>query len=502
MILRGLLDFSLGGFLCLRGFAPLGELYDASDADPGFQRELLPEQRDQFVRFLREAQNLFFPEVILAANLDPTGLHQGEIDHFEQALRLDSKPIALEIPGVAIRYNRTRFKRSGGDKRSQGFLRRARLKLSKKGGIRFSRIDGNHRLSVVPEDPAFREINAPFCLVLFPNKTKSDRNSRILFHNINCKQEPLSMEQSLRLILDDDHRIFSDDELKNDSAFGWPYYLARQLRRKTLDLDFLPHLRPLIDPEPRTFLVKTLGSLHAAGLLKDNEGAVAKFKGAMQRAHSLFESHPLLQQSTNPGLLGALLHYELKGATKAVVFVRWLLANHLHKVERSHAEELIKIFDQVLLSRGRKIFVSMPYGKSETDSHWETIVRICAEVSEDAPLVPPLAPERVDWFKDGTSYVITDKILEMISGCGLLIGNLTHSNANVYHEIGYVMGQSQANGLPTARLLLILDELVKPKDRKVYFNLQGLSQLRFKGSEDLGKKLKKQLEAFFTEPKP
>lgn len=56
MILRGILDFSLGGFLCLRGFAPLGELYDVSDADPGFQRELLPDQRDQFVTFLREAR--------------------------------------------------------------------------------------------------------------------------------------------------------------------------------------------------------------------------------------------------------------------------------------------------------------------------------------------------------------------------------------------------------------------------------------------------------------
>ena len=52
---------------------------------------------------------------------------------------------------------------------------------------------------------------------------------------------------------------------------------------------------------------------------------------------------------------------------------------------------------------------------------------------------------------------------------------------------------------PTARLLLILDESVQPKAKKVSFNLQGLSQLRFKRSEDLGKKLKKQLESFFTE---
>lgn len=237
----------------------------------------------------------------------------------------------------------------------------------------------------------------------------------------------------------------------------------------------------------------------AQGLLKDNDRAIGLFKAAMQRAHTLFEANPALRTATNPGLLSALVHYELKGAPKAGVFVRWVLANHLHKIGQSDAAELIKIFDQVLLSRGRRIFVSMPYGQDATDDHWETILRICADVSKEVPLDPPLKPERVDWFKDGTSYAITDKILEMISGCGLLIGNLTYGNANVYHEIGYLMGQTHGNGEPTARLLLILDESVEPKAKKVSFNLQGLSQLRFKRSEDLGKKLKKQLVAFFTE---
>lgn len=383
----------------------------------------------------------------------------------------------------------------------KAYLRRGRLTLPDKNALRLSRIDGNHRLSVVSKDPAFREINAPFCLVLFRSAKEAARNSRVLFHNINYKQQPLSMEENLRLILDDQHDIFPDADLKNDPPFGWPYYLARQLHRKNLDLDLLPHLRPLIEPEPRTFLVETLTALHAAGLLKDNEGAIAKFKGAMQRAHSLFESHPALQKATNPGLLGALVHYEIKGSPKADVFVRWVLANQLHKIGRSDAAELIKIFDQVLLSRGRKIFVSMPYGKDETNNHWETIVRICTEVSKEAKFDLPLVPERVDLFKDGTSYNITDKIWEMITDCGLLIGNLTYGNANVYHEIGYMMGQSHAHGGPTARLLLILDDSVKRTAKKVFFNLQGLSQLRFKGSEDLGKKLKKQLASFFTETK-
>jgi hypothetical protein len=497
MILRGILDFSLGGFLCLRGYASLGALHDISDADPGFQRETKAGSTERLIAFLRSPDSLFFPEVILSANLDPTEESTASIDRFVADLRADAKPSSLKISGLRISYQRTRYKSDERDKRAVGYLRRARLLLPKKSALRLSRVDGNHRLSVVSKDPAFREINAPFCLVLFRSAKEAARNSRVLFHNINYKQQPLSMEENLRLILDDEHSIFADEDLKKDPPFGWPFYLARQLHRKSLDLDLLPHLRSLIESEPRTFLVETLTALHADGLLKDNERAIGLFKGAMQRAHALFESHPALSTAINPGLLSALVHYELKGAPKAGVFVRWVLANHLHKIARSDAGELIKIFDQVLLSRGRKIFVSMPFGKDETDDHWDTIIRVCAEVSKEVPLDPPLKPERVDWFKDGTSYAITEKILEMISGCGLLIGDLTHGNANVYHEIGYLMGQSHAKGESTARLLLILDQAVKPEARKVSFNLQGLRQLRFKGSEAFGKQLRKELETFF-----
>jgi hypothetical protein len=63
-------------------------------------------------------------------------------------------------------------------------------------------------------------------------------------------------------------------------------------------------------------------------------------------------------------------------------------------------------------------------------------------------------------FHDGTSYEINDKIVEMMSDCGLLIGNLTHCNPNVYHEIGFVMGKAKAEGHDVANMLLFLDESV------------------------------------------
>jgi hypothetical protein len=57
MKLRGVLDFSLGNFLCLRGFAPMGVLYDLSDADPSFQRDLLNEHREEILSPTGRAAN-------------------------------------------------------------------------------------------------------------------------------------------------------------------------------------------------------------------------------------------------------------------------------------------------------------------------------------------------------------------------------------------------------------------------------------------------------------
>ena len=69
MNLKGVLDFSLDNFLCIRGFAPMGTLYDISERDPSIQRDLLREHRDEMVAFISQGEFLFFPEVILCTTL-------------------------------------------------------------------------------------------------------------------------------------------------------------------------------------------------------------------------------------------------------------------------------------------------------------------------------------------------------------------------------------------------------------------------------------------------
>ena len=71
----------------------------------------------------------------------------------------------------------------------------------------------------------------------------------------------------------------------------------------------------------------------------------------------------------------------------------------------------------------------------------------------------------MDWLHDGTSYEINDKIIEMMSDRGLLIGDLTYCNPNVYHEICFVMDKAKAEGKNVAQMLLFLDESVDDNDK-------------------------------------
>jgi hypothetical protein len=495
MKLKGVLDFSLGNFLCLRGFAPMGILYDISEPAPSIQRNLLKDHRDEMVAFLSQGEFLFFPEVILCTTLSYNSEEdEGIAQLFENVQQGQSfRSLKFSDFRISCSVNRTK---SSDDTRAFDFFQTATLDLGDDASHKFSRIDGNHRLSATPEDQKFRAHNTPFCLILFRNLTETARFSRALFHNINYKQVPLTMEQNLKLILDETE-LFSDDKLKTHASFGWPYYLARQLKGR-LDFDLLSNLKVFIEKEPRTFLVEQFSFLIDKKVLGDNENAVTRFKQALSQVNALFNAKPILKDSVNPGLLAALVYYQLHSPSAVDSFVRWVLENHLHLIVRSGAADLIQIFDKVLASRKRIIFVSMPFNKDATENHYRIIERVCQEISEAHDLKPALKVERVDWFHDGTSYEINDRIITMMSDCGLLIGDLTYCNPNVYHEIGFVMGKAKAEGKDTANMLLFLDESVPDaKDRFVGFNLRGIKQLRFKQTEEFSDDLRLNIKRFF-----
>lgn len=496
MRLKGILDFSLGNFLCLRGFAPMGTLQDISEPPKDIQRIPKDERLREVGDYLREGKLVFFPEIILCACLHDEDSSSELSAAFFEKVKAGEAFKSGKFRGQISLSSTVSRSRGANDMRSVKFYQTGTLSFRGDLKEKFSRIDGNHRLEAT-RDKAVRERMTPFCLILCQNRQEFRRFSRSLFHNINYKQVPLTMEHNLQLILED-HDLFPNEILMDAPSFGWPYYLARILHNR-VDLDLLPNLKPLFGDEPRTFLLRQFEFLLDKKVLNENDNAIKRFKAALVSTNSLFDQHSDLKESRNRGLLAALVYYELKSNQGVDSFIRWILNNHLQRIDQSEARDLIAIFDMVLASRKRTIFVSMPFGKAKPDDHYAIIERVAKEVTDENNLKPPLKVQRVDWFHDGTSYEINDKIIEMMSDCGLLIGNLTYCNPNVYHEIGFVMGKAKAEGKDVANMLLFLDESVANEaDKFVGFNLKGIKQLRFSQQEnEFVPALKTNLKRFF-----
>lgn len=152
MTFQGILDQSLGGFLCLRGFAPLGDLYDASTYDPGYQRTLIDEHGAEIARFYNDREYLFFPEIVLGASVQATSADEAEMLAFYQyvvANESTNRKFRLSWCTISVKNLTTP---SPADRRITSLTRVITITLkdlSPNAAKPLSRIDGNHRLSAV-----------------------------------------------------------------------------------------------------------------------------------------------------------------------------------------------------------------------------------------------------------------------------------------------------------------------------------------------------------------
>ncbi len=496
MKLKGILDFSLGNFLCLRGFAPMGVLQDISEAPADIQRKPKDGRLKEIGDYLRKGELVFFPEVILCACL-----HEGDVPSdlvaafFAKVQSGEAFKTGKFGGGLTISSTVTKARKQE-DIRAVQYFQVGTLSFEEKPSPLFARLDGNHRLSATTERQV-RDRVTPFCLILCQTQPDYRRFSRSLFHNINHKQVPLPMEHNLRLIIEDED-LFPDETLKQAAdGFGWPYYLTRKLHGR-LDFDLIPNLKPLFEPEPRTRLLKLFDFLIERETLGENENAVRRLKEALVATHSLCDQYPNLKESRNFGLLVACVYFHLGRDVPIQAFVRWVIANHLHEIGESHPGDLVAIFRKIMETRKRTIFVSMPFGKDNTENHYTAITEVVDAINRDYPdLKPPLKVKRVDFHTEGVSYPIRAKIDDFMANCGLLIANLTHCNPNVYHEIGFMDGKARGQKKERPDVLMFLDESVATDAQFVGFNLRDSSQIRFTQISDFKSKLRTNLEKHF-----
>ncbi len=504
MKLRGVLDRAFGNFISLRGYAAMGDLEKLSVADDSFQRDLITEHKQEMVDFLNSGEFLFFPEVILGAVLEPDDGNMDNVTRLYQSFE-DDDSFNLNFDQFKLQYSVTKSKITGN---KYEYFRRTTLSISDKEMAKdkfrkFNRIDGNHRLTATKEDLKFWDYNIPFCLVLFRNKTESDRFSRALFHNINYKHIPLTMEQSLKLILDDE-TLFPDEKLKNESSFGWSYYLARKLNKDITDLSFLPHIKSTLEKSQRTFCLNLFNYLLKTEVVKKDDNSIAVVKDSLVTVNAIYGIDSNLENSNNSRILEAFLFYQIKDNNLSTSFKNWTIENHIYAIEepeilqKHNTNELVSVFDRVMESRKRTIFISMQFCE-DTKQNYEAIKNAVEDINSELKLDLKLREIRMDHFDKGYSYKINDEILGLVEGCGYLIADLSLGNKNVYHEIGYLMGLNQGKLKKQNNFILLHNKKTTNSnfDKDVGFNLKEHKILITDETNDLRNQIKEQIKKYY-----
>lgn len=478
--LSGIIDYSMGGFLCIRGYASIEQLSQISVPNEHIQRTLIEEHKGEMASFLNSGEYRFFPEVILSLNLLSAN-NFSDVSSFFEAIRTKSTwNKSLGKYRIAVSNNTTKSPESG---QSPRIVQIGHITINEK-ETKLLRIDGNHRLSAANE--VTDNLNTPFCVLLFRTPEEENQFSRAIFHNINAKQIPLKLEENLKVILESPE-VFSDTKLKNDPSFGWEFYLARKASQ-SINFSEYPFIQALLRGTEYTYLLEEFDLLLRNGLLNESDDSVKKFTDELPSIEEALQEAHLKSLPQNLAVIGAVSFYKLTDERKHNQFLYWVKENCITEAPDIHMGDLIEIFDKVYENMPKTVFMSMQFCK-ETEDTYQTVKDVKETLKRENNIDFELI--KVDEHTDGYSDEIYHRITDGIQKSALIIADLSYGNKNVHHEIGY------AQGLKKKVLLLYKTRDGVDSKAEIGSNISMHDQLRFVNQTELRPKLLKKIREFF-----
>lgn len=432
--LSGILEYSMGGFLCLRGFASYKMLSAISKPNAEVQRGLIDEHKGDMARFLNAGEYKFFPEVILATNLTDGTKDFDTLELFHSSLKSGqtwNKSIG------DFQFNISRHVSKNIVNQYDQLPRVERIYLAHikfdESACELIRIDGNHRLSAA--DEVDTDFTLPFCLLLFQNPSENDQFTRAIFHNINAKQIPLKLEENLKVILESP-QVFSDDRLIK--AFGWEYYLARKTLQD-IDFQYFPAINSYISQAKNSFFVDLFGFLLKNHSVEENDSAIGVVKSKLVEVEQALIESEITATTTNIAVIGALAYYKLTSEFKYRGFLSWIKKNNIGNVEKLHIDDVINLYDEIYEHVPKKVFLARWYPSAEHDGKDEYERAECR-----IKAMQELADEmNLDLTDLGTcvtgTFDIRKRMYEQIRECDIFIADVSGARHNVMIEIGYAL---------------------------------------------------------------
>ena len=469
--LSGILEFSMGNFLCLRGYADYKTLSNISEPNKDVQRELMENHKGEMAAFLNSGEYRFFPEIVLSVSLLTDNNHT-EVSEFLNAV-LGKKEWNKKLGEINISI----FNHDAGDKNRVAHITFDETK------IKLNRIDGNHRLSAANE--VVGDFKVPFCLILCQNPDDENRYSRAIFHNINAKQIPLDLEENLKVILGS-AEVFSDDKLKTDPSFGWKYYLARKTIY-TIDFSYFPSINSYVSASKHSFFVDLYGFLIKNKSVEENDSAIATVKSQLFEVEQALVESEIIATTTNIAVIGALAYYKLTNESKYRGFLSWIKKNNIGNVENLHIDDVINLYDEIYEHVPKKVFLARWYPSAEHDGDDE-FRKAESRISAIKEIVQQLNLELTDLgTRETGTFDIRDVMYHDIRECDIFIADLSGARHNVMIEVGYALKH-----VKTARMLFYFQ--ASDKCSSVPFDVSNLNYVQIVDSAEIKSSVKVRIE--------
>ncbi|MDO4815201.1 MAG: hypothetical protein Q4A83_01165 [Bacillota bacterium] len=476
--LSGILEYSMGGFLCLRGFASFKELSRISKENPDVQRKLIEDHKGEMATFLNKGEYRFFPEVVLSVSLE-TEKNYSDVNAFFKTIQ-NKEPWKNKLGNFTISV----FYHDSGDRN-----RIAHIAFDEK-MVKLNRVDGNHRLSAADEVVA--DFKVPFCLVLCQTNEQEKQYSTAIFHNINAKQIPLKLEENLKVILNHPE-VFSDTLIQTDPSFGINYYLARKTLQN-VDFSYFPEISKYIDAEKCSFFVELYLFLVGNGSLPKDESAVEKLKSQLTEIETALSESRISATTTNIAVIGALAYYKLTDPSKYRGFLSWIKKNNIGKVEKLHINDVINLYDEIYKHVPKKAFLARWYPSAEHDGEDEESRAEC-RIAAIKGVARDLHLELTDLgTRDTGTFDIREVMYRDIRECDIFIADLTGARHNVMIEVGYALKH-----VGTGRMVFYFQEGSTCKS--VPFDVSHLSYDKINDSGEIKTKTKARIERILEQAK-
>ena len=478
MRLTGVIDYSMGNFLCIRGFCPMLQLAKISETIPEIQRDLLSDHAGEMDKFLSAGEFTFFPEVILCSDLEANGATYDAISSLRLAVR--QKQNYSGWVGSFKISTKSYELQSKDDHRKKDNVQTVYMDFDSAKSSKFLRIDGNHRLSAVTEDSSYKDMAIPFCLLLFNGQAETNKFCRALFHNINTKQIPLKDEDNLKVIIEGSD-VFLDEDLKNN--FGSPYLYARQICQK-INLAHFPQISKYIGKSKYTYFVGIFAHLLKEGLINDSAECVDQVIEKLSDINTALKESQIVNITENIAVFGAMTFYKLQDEIKYKSFIKWVQKNNIGIADTLHINDVISIFDSVYANIPKRVFLARWYPDkdpqlSKANGRLAVIKRI---VEEDFGL------QLIDLgTKGGGTYSIRDLMYHEIEASDIFIADLTNNRHNVMVEVGYAI-----KNVGLERMLLYFEPIEGAETPP--FDLNGFRYEQISDSNDIEVKVKPKLK--------